>query len=209
MKRLAWLIIIISLPIISYFQYKKYTKFHPPSLYQYKSNDSIDINYYDPSVVQHYFENIYKMEGITRELWYSKGLDVKFPDLGIDGSKAEVDYFHRLYAVTKILEKKLVYSTLLKAKGFNTLEVKEIVELGIHPDIFRLTKKHNLLGLQMGDGGIEVWELQRLLLAKSYEIPYDGVFGVETKQCILDFQEKNKLMPTGIVNESTIKHLIE
>ncbi len=209
MKRLAWLIIIIALPVICYFQYKKYTRFHPPSMYEYVSQDSVDINYFDPMIVQQYFENIYKLEGITRQLWFSKGLDVKFPDLNIEGSRREVDYYNQLYATTKLLEKKLIYSSQLKGNGFQNFEIKEMVEKGISPKLYTFLKKKKLIGLHQGQELSEVWELQKLLLDKSYEIPFDGVFGIETKESLVDFQTKNSLMPTGIVDESTLKHLIK
>ncbi len=209
MKRLAWLIIIIALPLICYFQYKKYTRFNPPSIYEYVAQDSVDVNYFDPVIVQQYFENIYKLESITRSLWYNRGLDVKFPDLDIAGSRAETDHYNSLFATTKILEKKLIYSTQLKEAGFQNMEIKEMVEQGMTPRLYTFLKRKNLVGLQLGQESSDVWELQKLLMDKSYNIPFDGVFGIETKESLVDFQSKHSLLPTGVVDEKTLKYLIK
>ena len=209
MKKLAWLIIIITLPVIAFFQYKKYTKFNPPSIYEYPVNDSIDIHYYDPLLVEKYYENVYRIENLARELWYDKGLDVKFPDLNIEGSEAELKFYRQLWATTKVLQEKLLYSAWLKSRGFNNHDIKHIVEEGIDPSILRYADKHQLLGLKIGDQGLGVWEVQDFLLKKSYEIPFDGVFGVETEQSLIDLQKKHNLIPSGIVNKKTLKVLIE
>ena len=209
MKRLAWLIIIVTLPVITFFQYKKYNKFNPPSIYQYPVNDSVDIHYYDPLIVEKYFENVYRIESLARELWYSKGLDVKFPDLDIEGSEAELKFYRQLWATTRVLEEKLLYATRLKAAGFNNQEIRRIVEEGIAPELVRYADKQQLLGLKMGDQGQGVWEVQDFLLKKSYQIPFDGVFGLETQQSLIDFQKKHNLIPSGIVNNKTLQVLIE
>ncbi|MCG8319547.1 MAG: peptidoglycan-binding protein [Cytophagales bacterium] len=93
--------------------------------------------------------------------------------------------------------------------GFNNLDIKHIVEAGIDPDFLRYANKQQLLGLKMGDEGQGVWEIQDLLLKKSYDIPFDGVFGIETQESLVDFQKKNNLIPSGIVNKKTLKVLIE
>ena len=209
MKRLAWLIIIVTLPVITFFQYKKYTKFNPPSIYQYPDNDSIDIHYYDPLMVEKYYENVYRIESLARELWYSKGLDVKFPDSEIEGSDAELKFYRQLWATTKVLEEKLIYSAMLKEKGFNNQDIKHVVEKGIDPGLLRYSDKQQLLGLKFGDEGQGVWEVQNFLLKRSYDIPFDGVFGIETQQSLMDFQKKHNLIPSGIVNMRTLKVLIE
>lgn len=209
MKRLVWLIIIIVLPVIAFFQYKEYTKFNPPSIYEYPVNDSIDIYYYDPLIVQKYYENVYRIESLARELWYNKGLDIKFPDLEIEGSEAELKFYRQLWATTKVLQDKLIYSARLKARGFNNGDIKHIVEEGIHPVFHRYADKQHLLGLKIGDEGQGVWEIQDFLLKESYEIPFDGVFGIETQQSLMDFQKKHNLIPSGIVNKKTLKVLIE
>ncbi|MCG8319546.1 MAG: hypothetical protein MI921_08605 [Cytophagales bacterium] len=108
MKRLAWLIIIVTLPIIAFFQYKKYTKFNPPSIYEYPVSDSIDIHYYDPLMVEKYYENVYRLESLARELWYDKGLDIKFPDPAIAGSAVELKFYGQLWATTRVLQEKLL-----------------------------------------------------------------------------------------------------
>ena len=108
-----------------------------------------------------------------------------------------------------VLEEKLLYSASLKARGFNNRDIKYIVEEGVNPSFLYYADKRQLLGLKIGDEGQGVWEIQDILLKKSYQIPFDGVFGVETERSLIDLQKKHNLIPSGIVNEKTLKVLIE
>lgn len=66
-----------------------------------------------------------------------------------------------------------------------------------------------LLNIIPGSGDYDVKELQRILVKKGYKLPkstkkdgtFDGVWGDETKNALLDYQTKNK--PKPIVNKAT------
>lgn len=208
MKKLALLIIIIALPLILFFQYKKYRRFHPPSEYDYPISDSIDVHYHDPEVLLHYYENAYKIGSFSRELWASKGVDIRYPDTSETETQSALRYYQQLLQTTTHLEGKLKYSRALKNQGFDNNEIKIIEERGISPQNFRLLHKMNLMGLKIGVKGSTVWELQKLLTALGYEIPVDGIFSIETDQALKDFQRKNELYPSGITDEATLRALI-
>lgn len=53
-------------------------------------------------------------------------------------------------------------------------------------------------GLQAGDTGEKVKEMQRKLNALGYSLVVDGVFGLASKTAVQDFQKKHGLQPTGI-----------
>ena len=55
MKKLLIIVLIITLPLIAFFQYKGYRRFHPPVDYEYVISNEIDINYYDQGLVEEYY----------------------------------------------------------------------------------------------------------------------------------------------------------
>ena len=57
--------------------------------------------------------------------------------------------------------------------------------------------------LRQGNTGISVKTLQKLLIAKGYQITADGVFGSKTRDCVIDYQESNGLIADGIVGAAT------
>jgi len=212
MKRIAVGLIITALFIIAFFQYKNYQKFNAPAYFNYKVNDSLDINYHDPLTLQQYYENAYEIGSFARELWFNKGIDIHFVDYEQEESENAVRYYKQLLATTEILEKRLLSSARLKSLGFNNEEIKSIEDLGLSPQNYIFLKEtelnQHLSGLKVGDIGHDVWELQKIILAKGYKIPKDGKFGTETEAALKDIQEKWDIFPSGIVDEATLQGLI-
>ncbi len=207
MKRLALILIAASLVVIAYFQYKSHQRFNPPSSYDFMINDSIDVNFYDPMVVQQYYENCYKIGQFARSAWYNEEIDVLFPaDTRAAQDLAEV--YGRLVATTQRLEDLLVYSAKLKSQGYDNRAVAYIQEHGIPPKDYKYITNANFIGLKPGMVSDEVWEMQKILIAMGYDIPKDGNFGQETETALRDFQQKHDLFPSGILNERTLKILL-
>ncbi|NEU10704.1 peptidoglycan-binding protein [Methylobacterium sp. BTF04] len=62
--------------------------------------------------------------------------------------------------------------------------------------------------VEFGDRGPEVVEVQRrLALAISGEIAADGIFGTATRASVMEFQRRNALKITGIVDDATLTRL--
>jgi peptidoglycan hydrolase-like protein with peptidoglycan-binding domain len=61
---------------------------------------------------------------------------------------------------------------------------------------------------KVGDGGVEVYAIQHLLLAHGEALDADGVFGPITKQRVMHFQSENSLSADGIVGPQTWPKLI-
>ncbi len=58
--------------------------------------------------------------------------------------------------------------------------------------------------LTIGRIGGDVRQLQLELVKRGYDIePVDGLFGLRTRQAVIDLQKKNRIEPTGIVNRET------
>ncbi len=213
MKKLLWLVIVILLASLLYFRYKDYTKYNPPTYFNYTVNEAIDINYHNPKVVKEYFENTYKIGSFARQLWTNKGVDINFIGSEDPDFINSYNYYQSLVINTQILERKLVLSGELKEKGFSNKEIESIEKDGVNPKKIEKEKAYkNLLqlnNLTSGDIGQEVWLLQKQLISMGYKIPKDGVFGGETLTAIIDLQKKNDLYPSGEIDLATIKALIK
>ena len=64
----------------------------------------------------------------------------------------------------------------------------------------KLNVKPGTRVLRKGLSGKDVYELQGLLQVNGYNIRRDGLFGEQTKQAVLDFQQRHKLRDDGIVD---------
>lgn len=208
MKKLAIIIITFSLVVIAYFQYKSYQRFNPPSPYHYEASDSIDLNYFDPSVQSQYYDQIYALGSFARMQWSAHGVDVLYPEDDPESQKA-ASHFARKLSIVKKLEDKLIYSRQLKEQGFDNLAIKYITEQGIAPKNYYYLSNEQFIGLEMGDVSQEVWDIQKILINNGYDIPQDGTFGIETETALKDFQKKQGLFPSGATDKQTIKTLIK
>ncbi|MDN5204476.1 peptidoglycan-binding domain-containing protein [Fulvivirgaceae bacterium BMA10] len=207
MKRLALIIITISLVVIAYFQYKKHQWKMNLVEYDYAVSKNIDANYYNPELVRQYYDNVFKLKTFVRSQWRNHGIDVLHPNDDSESLDA-VDYFNRLQSLTKSIESKLEHSKTLKDQGFDNLAIQYIAEHGISPKNYGLINNQDYIGLQAGDLNANVWELQKILINQGYDIPKDGKFGPETESALKDLQEKNDMFPSGIVDRNTLKLIL-
>ena len=58
-------------------------------------------------------------------------------------------------------------------------------------------------GLAKGNMGPNVYEIQKKLNWLGYNLPLDGDFGYLTEKAVKDFQRKNKITPTGVIDSIT------
>lgn len=61
-----------------------------------------------------------------------------------------------------------------------------------------------VVGLQFGDQGPRVAELQRQLNRLGYSVPVTGYFGTQTQQALTSFQQTQGLPPTGVADRQTV-----
>jgi len=74
------------------------------------------------------------------------------------------------------------------------------------PGVFALSARYPSESL--GARGSNVEAIQATLISRDYPIPFDGVFGVETRDAVRDFQLHHGLPVTGIVNGATWDRLL-
>jgi putative chitinase len=61
--------------------------------------------------------------------------------------------------------------------------------------------------VKRGDRGSDVVAIQKKLNSKGYKLVPDGIFGRQTELVVKDFQKKNALYMSGVVDVKTLKHL--
>ena len=74
------------------------------------------------------------------------------------------------------------------------------------PGAFALSARYPTQSL--GNRGTDVKAIQAMLIAKGYPLIFDGVFGVDTRAAVSEFQESRGLPATGIVNDATWGRLL-
>lgn len=209
MKRLALLIVIVTLPIIAYYQYQKYRRFNPPTEYSYVANDSIDVHYHNPVVLQNYYKNIYEIGAFARRMWHNEHIDVRFPNQNNTEAESAAHYYQQLLQTTAYLEDQLIHSQRLKDEGFTNQDIKIMEAEGLSPLSFYILKHQSLIGLERGEENALVWQLQQLLRKRGHDIPLDGIFNKITEQALKDFQQSQNLYPSGQVDEYSLRKLLD
>lgn len=208
MKKLLLILAIILLGVVVYFQYQQYKRFNPPSNYTYEISPDIDVNYFDPIVLQKYYDNAYELSAYGRKMWVNEGIDVLYPNEDEQSIRA-ANYYNQKLSTQRKLQDLLTHSTSLKKKGFDNKQIKHIIENGLSPASYELLSNQQYVGLALGDESQEVWDIQKMFIALGYEIPKDGKFGVETETAIKDYQIKNDMYASGRINKQTLKLLLK
>lgn len=207
MKALFYIVIIICLPLLVWFQYHKYKRLNPPSQYTGVIHQEIDKEYFDPDEVEAYYAGHEELGTYARHIWKKHGVDV-LSDL--DKEKQTEPYvktFQKLKARQKILEDKLIESSGFKKQGMSNDDIKEIHEGGDAGEIRYKQLLNNKVLAKSGDKSSMVFEIQKELEKKGYQLSVDGEYRLETVEIIKDFQQKNGLFETGVVDALTLQKL--
>lgn len=207
MKKLVFIVIIVTLPVMAFFQFQNYRRFNPPVAYEYAISENIDVNYHDQNLVDEYFEKAIEIGAFARLKWRNEGLDVRFPNAGNQADVNAAKYWNELVARVRLLEGKLEQSSNLKTQGLTNEEIR-IVESGFQvANLSLLQDQQNIQAIQVGDQSRFVWMVQKRLIDKGYEHVLDGLFGDDTQNAILSFQRDQNIYPEGLINEETFELL--
>ena len=209
MKRILLVAVILFLGIFGYSKYREIQRFSPPSPYVYEKSDQIDVNYYQQSEVQDYFNQINELEQFVRAAWSGHRIDVLFPraDKALDQTLA--DAFAEKKARIELLEARLTHSAQLKSAGFDNHDIRTMELTGQSPEGYRAQEAISGFTkvIEVGDTGQMVYLIQQCLAKLGYEIMLDGIYKEITEQAIRSFQEQNGLLPTGSVDQQTLQKL--
>lgn len=208
MKKILILVIILSLPVIAFVQYKNYSKFNPSSDFNIATDlDSIDVDYYQSAVVEEYIDKLVGIPAYARSQWRNEGIDVLYPKSGVVNEQLAADKYKQMLKRLYYLESKLIYSKRLKEQGYNNDQIQWI-EAGESASLLSAGfDLEAMSSVQLGDEGEMVWLLQKKLADKGLKLPIDGVFGDETANAVRKVQLDHGLYPSGRPSISTLKVL--
>ena len=210
MKRLFYLIIIICLPLIAFFQYRQYQRWHPPVDYTYQISEAIDTEYHDPAMVERYYQVGQKAATIARHAWAEHKIDVKATDAESLEKGTWVKQYQQAITEAMMLEDQLERSKKLKEAGFTQNFIQQIEQHGWTDQEANIQALlQNPLMAVFGDENDLVYTVQQMLTQLGYEMPIDGNFRIETQRGLTTFQEAQNLRPTGQLDRRTLHQLME
>ena len=217
MKQIIIFLLVIILLLIGYSQYKQYKRFTPPE-YEYIKNESIDLNYHDKSLLLDYYKAIEHLNGYVITQWSTNDFDVRNPGDDDEDIQAAVAVYNDKLGLVKYYEDQLVKSKNLKQKGLNNADIMLLEKKGITQDDLEKAEsnknivalfKNNISQLRLGQRNAFVYELQKLLVKRGFEIPTDGVYAEITQDAVRNFEESKGLFPDGNIDILTLEALLK
>ena len=226
MKKIIIFLLLVIVSIMGYDQYKKYKRFSPPE-YEYEINNKIDLEYHNQAFVLDYYEAIESLNGCVISQWSVNDIDVRNPKKDNKTTQVATAEYAKKLGKVKFYESKLVKSATLKNEGLDNYDIKNLEEKGLSNKDSSITsniksehitdKKIKSLieteflrkNIRLGEASSIVYEIQKILVKKGYEIPVDGVFKNVTSEALKSFQEKNNLYPDGKLDAITLEYLLE
>lgn len=218
MKQLIIFILIVILGFIGYDFYKDWARFNAPE-YHYNSDTKIDKNYHDQSVVMDYHNAVADLNAFVKLQWTANDIDVRLPEKDdLETQTAVKEYAQKLGHVT-YLEEKLAQSATYKSKGWDNYKIMAFENNQLSPELITKKKQRELLqqlykseavtSQRIGAKSPLIFEVQKQLIDKGYDISLDGVFAQITSTALADFEAKNNFYPDGKIDALTFDALIK
>jgi hypothetical protein len=218
MKQIIITLLVVLLLILGFNLYSDYKRFHSPGS-DYVSTQKIDLNYYDSTTLENYYQAIEEVNAYVRTAWANDDVDVRNPEDDDEDTKAVVSGYTKKLGIVKLYEEKLVQSAKMKSEGLNDKDVIAFEESGFKgKDYNEFIKRKFLMetfksnpekySLKVGDFNSFVFELQKILVKKGYNIPVDGLFRDITLKAVGAFEQKNGLFADGKVDAVTLDYLL-
>jgi hypothetical protein len=216
MKQIIIFLLIVIVGIIGYGQYKQYQRFSLEN-YAYTQSDKIDDNYYDQGVIYNYYEAIEMLNNYIITQWSANNIDVRTPEEEDAKTQMATNKYAEKLAKVKHLESILEQSKVLKNQGLSNSAIVLMEKEGItevqkskaKADAMVRTLLKNASKIRLGERNALVYEIQKLLVKKGFNIPVDGVYKNATSQAILEFEVKNDLFPDGTMDAITLEALLQ
>ncbi|WP_218599293.1 peptidoglycan-binding protein [Polaribacter sp. NJDZ03] len=216
MKQLIILLLLIIAFFIGYGQYSQYQRFNSPDV-DYKTAKEIDVAYYNQEAVINYYKAIEDLNSFVKMQWTANNIDVRSPEEGTEETKLAVYTYADKVAIIKYYESKLEKSAVLKKKGLSNEEILFLENSGIdlksHQKLIAVNKIKSMFNadkkLDYGNKSALIFEIQKQLNLKGFEIKLDGVYKLETLNAIKGFEEKNNLFVDGVLDVLTLDALFE
>jgi len=218
MKQIIITLLVVLLLILGFNLYSDYKRFHSPGS-DYVSTQKVDLNYYDSTTLQNYYQAIEEVNAYVRTAWANDDVDVRNPEDDDEDTKAVVSGYTKKLGIVKLYEEKLVQSAKMKNEGLNDKDVIAFEESGFKSKDYNEFIKRKFLmetfksnpekySLKVGDFNSFVFELQKILVKKGYNIPVDGLFRDITLKAVGAFEQKNGLFADGKLDAVTLDYLL-
>ena len=197
MKQILIVILIVILLIFGYNQYTNYKRFNSPGV-DYVSNKKIDLNYHDKSFLLNYYQAIEDLNGFVKLQWADKSIDIRNPKNDNDKTEIALLEYTKKLGIIKYYEDKLIESSELKNQGIDNKEILVFEQKGFKVNDYNKFLNRKFLietfksnpekySLRVGDNSSFIFELQKILVEKGYDIPTDGLFREVTFNTIRSF----------------------
>ena len=215
-RNFLFLLVVLIGSYIFIHKYLEHKKYENISRFDKLPNDSIDVNFYDPSIVKMYFKNCKQLTDLAKTLWLKNGIDVAKDKTGFGEAESKLNSYNALLRITQPMEIHLKESRELKEQGLSNEEISEILNKGITIGAYQIEKDKQAAfeflkgkNVNRASSADQVWEMQKLLNANEYNIAIDGIFNSNTDSALVDYQTKNNLFPSHTCNDVTLIHLVK
>lgn len=216
MKQIIILLLIIIASFIGYGKYEQHQRFNTPKV-NYKTDASLDINYYNKDIVYRYYNAIEDLNSFVMLQNSANNIDVRKPEDDDEKTKAAVKIYADKLAKIKYYEAFLAQSNALKQQNLTNADIKDLETKGIalatQNKIQEINKIKSLFDankkINYGQKSALIYEVQKILVAKGFEIKVDGIYKIETQNAIKNFESKNNLFADGELDTLTLDALFK
>jgi len=204
MKQIIIILLVVIVGIMGYNLYKKYHRFNPPN-FEHPISEAVDANHPNKELLLNYYQAVEAVNGFVITQWSANEIDVRNPEDDNAQTVAAVLEYSKKLGYVKYYESQLLKpreeKTVVKKNAPKVENRKKLVQ-----KLFYANAQAN--GLQIGDRGALVYEIQRLLVQKGDSIEDDGIFSTETFNALRAFEEQNGLFADGKLDAITLNYLL-
>ncbi len=216
MKQILISVSIIIIALIAFGKYQQYERFNSTET-KHAISETIDLNYHNQELVMNYYESVEVLNTYVSTQWNANKIDVIKPQKDNNPTKIAVVEYARKLAKVNYYESLLEQSKELKTKGLSNNEIKLIEQKGITFEAYQKSLSQNKIksmfnpsySLKLGEKSAFIYEIQKLLTQKGYDIPLDGVFEKMTTEALKAFEGKNQLFADGKLDVITLDLLLQ
>lgn len=218
MKKILLFILAVIILMFAYSEYKEYQRFHPKNA-NIKPSEAIDVNYYNQDMVYNYYSALETANNYMQMQWSANEIDVRSPENDDEETQFVVTEYGKKVAKVNYYKSILEQSKTLKSQGLTNDDIKLFETKGIsileyNQAKAQLQEKQLLLDMMpkkdlfSREKSAFIYEMQKLLVKKGYDIPVDGVYENITSEALKSFEVKNNLFPDGKIDIKTLKALM-
>lgn len=199
MKKIIIFLLLVLVGLYGFNTYQKIERFNVEN-YSYQTIEIPSDS--EQGLVKQYHTAIEEVNGYVISQWSFHNIDVRNPKEDNETTRAAADTYRRKLGNVKYLEAKL------KDAATAVIDIEKIKVIEANNNAVKNIFKQSKRELRLGDNGVLVFELQRILNEKGASIKQDGLFKKETFQALKDFESKEGLYADGKLDFLTLEYLL-